>query len=375
MNKIIIVISIKMNVTFIAGKFYKFSLNFFVILDACHMIKLVRNALREWLYFVNEDGKNICWQFFDDLVSLQEEKGLHLANKIRRRHINFQGEKMKVKLAVQTFSSGVADAFEYCCKDLQLQNFEDADETISFCRIFDKIFDLLNSRNSLTKNPYKKPISGYNINFIKQFFNQAKEYILTLKGPDGVKLIEGKRKTGFLGLIIDMSSVINFVEKYVIKEKCLIYLLTYKLSQDHIEMFFCAIRSKGGFNNNPTATQFEAAYKRLLTHAEITTSASANCLPQDDTQILYVSSNSPKIIFENNDMDSITFNDDPFENEGDDEIIMDTSNNYIADVVDYLCGFVVKKLKKKYLVKFVVQCWKMWNLILHFYGERIEGDL
>jgi hypothetical protein len=122
-----------------------------------------------------------------------------------------------------------------------------------------------------------------------------------LKGRDGVKLIEGKRKTGFLGLIVDISSAINLVEKYIIKEKCLIYLLTYKLSQDHIEMFFCAKRSKGGFNNNPTATQFEAAYKSLLTHAEITTSASANCLPQDDTQILYVSSNSSKIIFENND--------------------------------------------------------------------------
>jgi hypothetical protein len=101
----------------------------FVILDACHMIKLVRNALGEWLYFVNGDGKNIWWQFFDDLVSLQEEKGLHLANKIRRRHINFQREKMKVKLALQTFSSGVADALKYCCKDLKLQNFEDADET------------------------------------------------------------------------------------------------------------------------------------------------------------------------------------------------------------------------------------------------------
>jgi hypothetical protein len=84
------------------------------------------------------DGKNICWQFFDDLVSLQEEKGLHLANKIRRRHINFQGEKMKVKLALQTFSSRVADALEYCCKDLKLQNFEDADETISFAAYLTK---------------------------------------------------------------------------------------------------------------------------------------------------------------------------------------------------------------------------------------------
>lgn len=40
------------------------------------------------------------------------------------------------------------------------------------------------------------------------------------------------------------------------------YFLTYKISQDHIEMFFSAIRSKGGYNNNPTAKQFEDAYKR-----------------------------------------------------------------------------------------------------------------
>jgi hypothetical protein len=73
------------------------------------MPHVVRNVLGEGLYFVNENGKNIC---FRDLVSLQEEKDLHLANKIRRRHVNFQGEKMKVKLAVQTFSSEVAEALE-----------------------------------------------------------------------------------------------------------------------------------------------------------------------------------------------------------------------------------------------------------------------
>uniref|UniRef100_A0AAV2LW01 Transposable element P transposase-like RNase H C-terminal domain-containing protein n=1 Tax=Knipowitschia caucasica TaxID=637954 RepID=A0AAV2LW01_KNICA len=42
------------------------------------------------------------------------------------------------------------------------------------------------------------------------------------------------------------------------------YLLTYKLSQDHLELFFSSVRARGGFNNNPTTTQFTAAYKRLL---------------------------------------------------------------------------------------------------------------
>ena len=45
-------------------------------------------------------------------------------------------------------------------------------------------------------------------------------------------------------------------------------LSTYKLSQDYIETFFSALRSKG-FNNNPNAQQFESAYKRLLVRHEI----------------------------------------------------------------------------------------------------------
>jgi len=56
------------------------------------------------------------------------------------------------------------------------------------------------------------------------------------------------------------------------------FLLSYKFSQDHLEMLFSAIRSKGAFNNNPTVSQFEAAYKSLLVHAQIKTSHNANCL-------------------------------------------------------------------------------------------------
>jgi len=36
------------------------------------------------------------------------------------------------------------------------------------------------------------------------------------------------------------------------------FLLTYKLSQEYLEIFFAAIRSKEDFNNNPTAAQLEA---------------------------------------------------------------------------------------------------------------------
>lgn len=54
------------------------------------------------------------------------------------------------------------------------------------------------------------------------------------------------------------------VEKYQVLE----YILTYKLSQDHLELFFGAIRARDGLNNNSTAKQFESAYRRLLVHSQ-----------------------------------------------------------------------------------------------------------
>lgn len=63
----------------------------------------------------------------------------------------------------------------------------------------------------------------------------------------------------------------------MLKEKKLTFLLTYKLSQDHLEMFFACIRRCDGFNNNPTARQFKSAYKKLLTHINISVPLTANC--------------------------------------------------------------------------------------------------
>jgi hypothetical protein len=66
----------------------------------------------------------------------------------------------------------------------------------------------------------------------------------------------------------------------------------YKLSQDHVEFFFQAVRSKGGCNNNPTARQFKAAYKKLIVHAEIRGTSKGNCIRLDNVSILMVSSAS-----------------------------------------------------------------------------------
>jgi hypothetical protein len=66
-------------------------------------------------------------------------------------------------------------------------------------------------------------------------------------------MVFSKRKTGFIGPIIINKLSVEFILKgrYNRKKKIFLYLLTYKLSEDHIETFFCAIRSKG-FQNSLT---------------------------------------------------------------------------------------------------------------------------
>lgn len=49
-----------------------------------------------------------------------------------------------------------------------------------------------------------------------------------------------------------------------VNENIVMCILTDKLSQDHLEIWFSAIRAMSGFCNNPTKAQFITAYNKLL---------------------------------------------------------------------------------------------------------------
>ena len=101
-----------------------------------------------------------------------------------------------------------------------------------------------------------------------------------------------RRKTGFVGFLLAIKSIKGIFQDFVEPVGApLRYLLTYKLSQDHLELFFGAVRSAGGFNNNPTAQQFTAAYKRLLLRSSIG-GGKGNCQKRDPTDILYLLSDT-----------------------------------------------------------------------------------
>lgn len=72
---------------------------------------------------------------------------------------------------------------------------------------------------------------------------------------------------------------------FVCENPALRYLLIYKMSQDHLELFFSAVRAAGGWNNNPTSRQFKSSYKQLLMRHNLK-GGHSNCIAQDSTEIL-----------------------------------------------------------------------------------------
>lgn len=69
---------------------------------------------------------------------------------------------------------------------------------------------------------------------------------------DGKLLINTGRKTFICGLGLAMKSILEVAENIFTEKESYKYLLTYRFSQDHLEILFAKIRSRHGNNNNPT---------------------------------------------------------------------------------------------------------------------------
>ncbi|CAI6375762.1 unnamed protein product [Macrosiphum euphorbiae] len=145
--------------------------------------------------------------------------------------------------------------------------------------MFNDTFDILNSR-SLNCYGFKKALCASNYQQIAEFTETFSSYVKSIKCVDGQLVINSNRKTGFL---ICFESLLKLYSLLILPKK-LMFLPIYKCSQDHLEIFFGAIRSHGGYNNNPTARQFHSAYRKLIIHATIRDGGLGNCIPQDQIE-------------------------------------------------------------------------------------------
>ncbi|KAG8173952.1 hypothetical protein JTE90_009166 [Oedothorax gibbosus] len=231
----------------------------FPVLDACHMLKLLRNLLAEKKVFLAE-GRLIEWRYIELLQKVQDENLLKLATSINQDHIAWYKQKMKVKLAAQVFSLSVSKALVFL-KEI-MPEFKDVDATVDFIETINALFDCLNSRNPCGRF-LKSPVRPANLHTWINRLCIARDLLLNLEYEDGKRVIKSSRKTVIVGFCTTIDSVMQLVSD-LLTSNALKYVLTFKFSQDHIEVFFAGIRSKGGCNNNPSTQTFKAAYKQLI---------------------------------------------------------------------------------------------------------------
>ncbi|KAF8782474.1 DNA transposase THAP9 like protein [Argiope bruennichi] len=241
----------------------------YILLDPSHMLKLVRNTLGSKQSIWHPTDGFIEWKFIERLEKPQNAHNLLAGTKLRRAHIEWYWQKIK---------------------DLKHPDFQGTEATAKFLRIFNDIFDLFNARNLLGRG-FKRPQSLTSQAEFSIFMEKAELYIEDLKtAPNGLPILESNQRTGVLGFLICLHSISSLFKNLIkIPIGTMSFLMTCKFSQDHLEMFFSAIRRKGGYNNNnPTCKQFQAAYIRF--HVDIISGGNENCIALDDSSILEISS-------------------------------------------------------------------------------------
>ena len=99
------------------------------------------------------------------------------------------------------------------------------------------------------------------------------------------------------------------------------YILTYRFSQDQLEMYFAKIHSRFGWNNNPTALQLKYAIGQLLLKNKIESPSNANCIDISNVTEAELTRVDPRVS----------------------ELLL-TTNIWRSDVIHYISGYIVKKL-------------------------------
>lgn len=85
---------------------------------------------------------------------------------------------------------------------------------------------------------FKSPMMIKNLELFKQYFDYSVTYISSLK-IDSINIFRHSRHTFALGFVINTKSFYNLAHDLLYKEdNALQYFLSYKCSQDHIELFF-----------------------------------------------------------------------------------------------------------------------------------------
>lgn len=153
----------------------------YIFFDPCHCLKLIRNYFANKGPLIYDNKDTIDWSYVVKLNEKQQNEKLHLATKIRNRHIHFQNEKMKVFLAAQTLSNSTSVALNFLEYQLKEKDFIGSNPTALFCKNINDTFDILNVKSKYSNNPGRSSVTINSLPELKIKIDYLVSYIEKLE--------------------------------------------------------------------------------------------------------------------------------------------------------------------------------------------------
>ena len=230
----------------------------FLMFDAPHLIKSVRNNLMKYTFRFGEDHV-ASWKDVEAVYARDSALPIRSTPKLTEKHIrpnNFN--RMKVKLATQVLSHTVAAAI---CTYVSVGALPScAMGTAEFIEKFDSIFDCVNSSTLHSTKVLKCALSDQTKH--QDFMKEAIDLIKELKVFYGNEEVTGCIKC-LKGWVMTLNAIL-LIWEHLRTTKDFKFLLTRRLNTDPIENFFGTIRQQGGNSDNSTPSQFSSAFRKLF---------------------------------------------------------------------------------------------------------------
>ena len=159
---------------------------------------------------------------------------------------------------------------------------------------------------------------------------------MKLKDKHGDLLYKGRRKTFIVGFLTQAKSILAISKDLLSRVmNAYQYVLTYRFSQDALEMFFSKIRGRFEWNNNPNVLQLKYAIRALLLKNKIDAPNTANCINTEETST------------ESTADDVFAYDQSAGNNQMPDPVVchlLKTSTNLNYDAIYYISGYIAKKM-------------------------------
>lgn len=175
----------------------------FLFYDVCHTEKLVRGQFDKKGTLFDENNHQVKWQYIMHLIKFSQERGFSHTHKLNQSHLEWRRRPMNVRIAVETLSKSTADSIEFL-RSNGYKEFVDASATIRFILLFDRIFDVFNTKvPNENQNLLKRPLDPSNKDVVFNLFEDAISYIhnLSFREETGEKKKFADRKSKLVLLV------------------------------------------------------------------------------------------------------------------------------------------------------------------------------